>query len=224
MKLPSLDNHNQNYEKVLNSGTVGLVKSKIHKLMEEQAKHSYNVKILELGAGSGFHKQFVAHYGEYWESDIKVQKDVIEGSIKQLKLDAQNLHPLPDNNFSRVIMTCLIAHLENPEKALNEARRVVENKGYISIWVPTETSIFLRTMQRISTRKKSKKLGHNYDSEHYLEHRNYYLFLRALLTKVFVNDEIIKYRFPFKLLPYNYNLVEIWTIKIQKDHDFLPKG
>jgi len=59
------------------------------------------------------------------------------------KGDAQNM-PFDDNFFDTVVAGEVIEHLENPEKFLNEARRVLKDDGIIIITTPNKKSLVNR--------------------------------------------------------------------------------
>jgi len=76
----------------------------------------------------------------------------------QTVADAQVL-PFLDNSFGRVIATCLLLHLQEPELALLEWRRVTENNGLITILIPTEPGLLLRLSRALLTSPKARRLG-----------------------------------------------------------------
>lgn len=135
-----------------------------HKLMEKPFKSNSGYRILELGFGEGEHLAFVAPgYEDYLATDI----DLVRLERSQVKLpqnariqvcDASSL-PFLDSSFDRVIATCLIAHLPNPEFALNEWKRVLKPGGRLTIYVPCEPGFSLRLFRKIFTAPKAKKLG-----------------------------------------------------------------
>lgn len=206
------------YECVINNGFVHKIKSLIHVSMEKSIPNQSLPHILEVGAGSGVHRNFVSsNYGSYTELDIMYELPSQDGNLQKIPGDCQDLSLFESNSFDRLIATCVLAHLADPEKAILEFRRVVKSHGYISLWIPCETNFILRTSQRLTTKRKFKALGDDYDTSHYLEHRNYYLFLDALIRKVFKDDQIQGHRFPFPFLPWSANLLDLYTIKINKE-------
>lgn len=77
--------------------------------------------VLDVGAGDGLITQLLGAKGiEYEAEGVRLAQekgvDVVQG-------DAYNL-PFPDNSFEAVTMIDVIEHLDDPLKALKEARRV----------------------------------------------------------------------------------------------------
>jgi ubiquinone/menaquinone biosynthesis C-methylase UbiE len=188
----------------------------IHKLMEKPFSKSHNSeKIIELGALFGNHRKFIIHdYKEYYETDLLMNQSIAalqetNLKVKRMKLDATNMNKINSETFDRLISTCLIVHLEDPENALTEWRRVVTKKGYLSIWVQLEPSLFIRTVQFLISRRKHKQF---YDT-HFNEHITYYTRVDHFIKKVFSKDDIQKAYFPFRFLPWNLNGTAIYTIR-----------
>lgn len=118
------------YSKVCNTGAVGLVSRFLHHSLESYGyvvrcnrllRRSDLLKILEVGAG-GQHARYLRHsFDRLIECDIRPENipNVADDSriVKEFKtVDAHNL-PYADNCFDRLIATCLLAHLSDPEKA-----------------------------------------------------------------------------------------------------------
>ena len=179
--------HVADYAKVCNAGAVGLVSRFLHRTLESggqvvRRNHILNrsdlLTILEVGAG-GQHAQYVRHsFDRLIQCDIRPENipnvaddPRIEKEFKSV--DAQSL-PYGDNSHDRLIATCLLAHLSDPENALEEWKRVVRPGGAISIFVPCEPGFLLRITQMATTRRKQKSLGYNGRLLHYREHRNHY--------------------------------------------------
>jgi len=75
-----------------------------------------------------------------------------------MQCDAVSL-PFPDQCFDRVIATCLIAHLKDPEVALTEWRRVLRKGGELTMYVPCELGFSLRLFRKLFLAPKAKRLG-----------------------------------------------------------------
>ena len=170
------------------------------------------LKILEVGAG-GQHARYLRHsFDRLIECDIRPENipNVADDSriVKEFKtVDAHNL-PYVDNCFHRLIATCLLAHLSDPEKALEEWKRVVRPGGVISICVPCEPGFLLRISQTMITRRKQKSLGYNGRLLHYREHRKHYPGMMTFIRQIYGSDAIVT-RYPFPFLSWNFNL---WSI------------
>jgi ubiquinone/menaquinone biosynthesis C-methylase UbiE len=204
--------YSDNYDLMLNKGILGSFKNVTHRFIEYPFSGSFASKILELGAGNGYHKKFVSQkFDTYIESDLRSNPN---SSI--IAIDAENLSRFGNEEFDRIIATCLLAHLNHPQKALQEWRRCVKNNGTISIYVPCEPGSGLRLFRFFTTNLKSKIMKIDHYKFHYIEHRNYYLNLKYLLNETFGEDKIRKRHFPFPFLSWNFNFFVIYEIKVVK--------
>ena len=202
------------YEEIYLEGFSGKSKDAIHKIMEKPFKNRTFKKVLELGALSGYHKKFVEHnFDLYIESDILLKNDEVKAeNYKLIYQDAENLKDFSDNSVDRVIATCLVSHLNNPEKCLIEINRVLKKGGVASIWVANDPSFSLRALQIIFRKRKFKKNNLDYDALQFRQHINYFTRINFLLYDVFKEYKIIKSEMPFKGLWYHLNLATIYQI------------
>jgi phosphatidylethanolamine/phosphatidyl-N-methylethanolamine N-methyltransferase len=145
-------------------GVLSLLWKYPHKVMEKKFKSNQGMKILELGFGEGEHLSFVApDFAKYVATDLDAERlerfrpKLIE-KAELMQCDASAL-PFPDDSFDRVIATCLIAHLNNPESALIEWRRVLKPGGKLTMYVPCEPGFSLRLFRRLFSAPKAKRLG-----------------------------------------------------------------
>lgn len=214
--------HRADYSKVCNTGAVGLVSKFLHRSLESFApvsrqkrllRRSDLRKILEVGAGGGQHARYVRHPFD-WLIQCAIRPENIPSVaddpriVKELMMvDAQDL-PYIDNNYDRLIATCLLAHLSDPEKALEEWKRVVRPGGVISIYVPCEPGFLLRISQMMTTRRKQKRLGYNGRLLHYREHRNHYPGMMTFIRQIYGSDATVT-NYPFPFLGWNFNL---WSV------------
>ena len=214
--------HVADYSKVCNTGAVGLVSRFVHRSLESFGivvrrnrilRRSDLLKILEVGAGGGQHARYVRHsFERLIECDIRPENipNVADDPriVKEFKpVDAQNL-PYADNSHDRLIATCLLAHLSDPEKALEEWKRIVRPGGVISIFVPCEPGFLLRISQMMTTRRKQKILGYNGRLLHYREHRNHHPGMMTFIRQIYGSDARVT-NYPFPFLSWNFNL---WSI------------
>ncbi|MDH3324464.1 MAG: class I SAM-dependent methyltransferase [Candidatus Peregrinibacteria bacterium] len=80
-----------------------------------------------------------------------------------LKADVQNM-PFEDNLFDKVIFTHVLEHVDNPEKAISEIRRVLKAGGKLFLEVPT------REMEEFLSKNNSvfkKYIFTGYHKTHY---------------------------------------------------------
>lgn len=209
------------YKKIIREGKVGFVQNLSHKYLERSLKNEKNLRnILEVGVGSGDHLQFVTHtFDQYFQSDIRIaflEEIEKKENLQSIVLDATSI-PLAESSVDRVISTCLLLHLKDPEKALSEWRRVVRDKGVVSILIPCEPGFLLRLARSLSTNLKAKKLGYiNYKLFNARDHINHLPGLKELIKHVFNEDNIKVYKFPFPMMSWNFNLFFVYKIKISK--------
>ena len=213
MEKSSLTYYSENYEGLLNSGLLGRLKGFTHRIIENQVPRGTDYhKVIEVGAGVGTHKKFVRHYYKsYLETDLRHSPYT---HIAQM--DAEALVKISDSEYDRLVATCLLAHLTNPEKALQEWRRIIKTKGLISIYVPCEPGMALRAFRFFTTNIKARLKGINHYRFHYTEHRNYYINLKYLIEEVFRDDKVSVHRFPFVFLSWNFNFFAVYTITVEK--------
>ena len=183
-----------------------------HRLMEKPFKNNSKKRILELGAGEGEHLQFVEqNFDEYLLTDIdknRLDKITIENSqrVSTKQVDASHL-PFDDNTFDRVVATCLVAHLRDPEKAMSEWRRVLKPGGNISIYVPCEPGFALRLFRKLFTAPKAKRLGfEGFNLYIARDHVNDAFRILNLLVEIFREDSVKLVFRPFYFRSWYLNL------------------
>lgn len=102
-------------------------------------------QVLEIGCGLG---HLIAHLVDHYEvygSDInhwaltKAIQNVPGGNF--LKMSAQDLRALPDNQFQIVIAKHVLEHLPYPERAIAEMRRVLTPGGLLLLATPNMDSL-----------------------------------------------------------------------------------
>jgi SAM-dependent methyltransferase len=94
---------------------------------------------LEIGGGSGNFKATVPN---------AVSSDIVMAPWLDVVCDAQRL-PFADSSFSNIVMMDVLHHIENPVRALAEARRVLRPGGHLIACEPAITpisGIFYRLM------------------------------------------------------------------------------
>jgi ubiquinone/menaquinone biosynthesis C-methylase UbiE len=189
-----------------------------HVLMEKPFKSNQGSNILELGCGEGEHIAFVKQdYSSYLATDIdserlkRINLDLNPNSRVRV-CDAEKLD-FKDETFDRVIATCLLAHLPDPESALREWRRVTKVGGSLTIYVPCEPGFALRLFRRIFSAPKARKLGfEGFNLYISRDHRNDAFRLLNIAAEVFRRDRL-KFVFrPFGVRSWYLNLFSILQI------------
>ena len=195
---------------VQGGGVASNIFKKLHKKMEKPYNKSFYPRVLEIGAGSAEHLEFVTHgFKSYILTDIretvlpsKYEKDP---RISQIVADAESL-PFPNSSFDKIKVTCLLHHVENPEKVLNEILRLLSETGKAMIYLPCDPGLAVRFIRNLTTARAARKIGFKgFNLLMAREHRNHVGALLELIKYVFRN-ETIKFDFlPFKFKSWNLN-------------------
>lgn len=225
------DNYYNNfYERIFSKGILGFLQRQIHHKLDRQFEVVEFDSILEVGAGKLEH--LVAgtklSVGRYLATDIRFSnKDSLIsklplhslkiGEVSLEDVDAQKL-PYGDDSFDGLIATCLLIHLKDPEAALLEWRRVVENGGEIVIYVPCEPGLMLRLGRQLAVIPKHLRFGHSqYKLLCAREHISSINILNVYIKNVFHLDKIKVSTWPIPLLrSWNLNLAYFYHIKVIK--------
>ena len=203
------------------TGLLSLLWKYPHWLMERRFKSNSGKTILELGVGEGEHIQFVkSDYQKYLALDFDGER------LKQIELmnlpnvviqqgDAQQLD-FPDHSFDRLIATCLLVHLDNPEAALREWERVLKPGGTLTIYVPCEPGLALKLFRKFVTKPKAKKMGYDgYDLFIARDHKTSADRVITLCRHIFGDGKMAVKYYPFLIKSWYLNLFSV--IHIKKD-------
>jgi SAM-dependent methyltransferase len=183
---------------------------KTHQSIENEYQDKFFDSVLEIGGGVGEHLDFIRHdFSKYLLTDIKLP--VLNNFwsedprvICQIE-DAEGLS-FPDRSFDRVIVTCLLHHVEKPEKVLNEIARVLKPNGVATIFLPCDPGLAVRTLRALTTAREAKKKGfQGYDLMIAREHRNHIQSLLSMTQFAFRAGRIKTNYYPFKLPSWNLN-------------------
>lgn len=222
----NVDHYYKNfYSKMMGSDSSGLLSflwKYPHRVMERLYKTNKDLDILELGFGEGEHLRFVKNdYKSYLATDIDEARLVIPETFRSEKIRTQKIDagklPFKDESFDRIIATCLIAHLDNPENALIEWRRVLKPGGTATIYVALEPGLALRVFRKLITAPKAKRLGfEGFNLYIARDHINDAFRILNILVEVFRKDKIkFSYR-PFFIRSWYLNLFCVVNITKQR--------
>jgi len=214
------------YPLILRGGGVGAVAEWTHRSLEQFPRNWPNNfrKVVEIGAGNGEHFNYVKHgFQEYLETDMRIdvlrngtQNRNSDNRVLQLQLDANDLSQINSNSIDRLVATCVLVHLDNPVAVLTEIRRVLNDGGVASFYVPCEPGLVLRFLRYWTTARKGRKLGVDHLHFHYNEHKFHVLYIQEAMKGVFQSDEVKMTRHPFKYFSWNFNLWQIYQIRVKK--------
>jgi phosphatidylethanolamine/phosphatidyl-N-methylethanolamine N-methyltransferase len=205
------------YGELQSAGCCGRYVEASHKALERNIGHiPANARLLELGGNIGEHCRFVTHsYSEYLVTDYRsVDFKPMNDRVRFEVADAEEL-PYPESSFDRVLVTCVLHHLPNPELALREMRRVVRPGGLISLTLPCDPGLLYRVGKAVGPYRSLKRRGFDQDPRvfHYSQHRNHYPGLNAHIRDIFSTDDIQRRSWPFLVPTWNMNLFSIFQIR-----------
>ena len=109
------------------------------------------IKILDIGAADGLMLgEIKKRFPDSECVGVDNSKELIaankDQNIKIIEGDAENL-PFSENSFDVVVAAAIIEHLDNPEKMLEEARRVLKRGG---IFIVTSPNPFFDKLGRVA--------------------------------------------------------------------------
>ncbi len=202
------------YNEIIWGRGIGAIAVKMtHRAMERTHRNCKYDNVLEVGAGQGQHFEFVKHrFNKYYITDI------VQPSIKNrinVFTKAENVQKMSfsDSSFQRVIVTCLLHHVEKPEEALNEIRRVLVTGGNATIFLPCDPGLLVRMLRACTTARKARKLGFlGYKLMNARDHRNHFGSLLEMVNYVFKNDTVKTKFFPFIFHSWNLNTFVIINV------------
>ena len=136
------------YNTHLYTGLLGYAMRYSHRQLEKfNGKKKYS-KVLEIGAGSAPHIDYLKHeHDEYFIAETSSSAlEFCKGmkNVKAYSYDGVNL-PFEDNFFDRIIILQCLEHVNEPEKFLFEAMNKLRNGGVLSISLPTDPGLLWRS-------------------------------------------------------------------------------
>jgi SAM-dependent methyltransferase len=214
---------NEHYSEVVYQGAGGMVQRHFHRALERPWKTGRFARVLELGATNAEHLTFVHHdFERYTMIDINDSSTARAaaaseaGRVVEFAVgDAQTLTAVADASVDRLVSMCLLHHLDDPDGALHNWRRVVKPGGVISVFVPCDPGVLWRFGRFFTTFRAAKRLGMSDPHIRYLNaraHRNHVASLDAMVAGVFSGDDVRVRRFPFRIASWNANLYYTYQI------------
>lgn len=204
----------------------------MHNLIEKKLSKRDFKDVLEIGAHNSEHLEYVTHaWKSYKMIDLVLPNaEVLKNLPSGASFEVANVDNLPFENqiFDRVIVTCVLHHLTDPEKSLQEVRRVLKEGGQLDILLPNDPGFvyrfikyFTSNLSAIIFTKNSNSLNLSKFLEvryamklfHIREHRNHVEQLRMLVKHTFRNDITSTNYWPFLLKSWNFGVFTIYSIK-----------
>jgi ubiquinone/menaquinone biosynthesis C-methylase UbiE len=214
------DWYQEQYSKVSVTGRPGRAQDVLHTLMERGfGPGDFFEHVLEVGANRGEHLQYVRHgFSQYYLTDLRLPPTSADARVISAEADVEKL-PFADSHFDRVISTCVFHHVNNPEVALQEARRVTKPGGLITILLPTDPGIAYRTVRSMTTVRVASRrgLGRQANLVHARAHHNHFWSLEKLMHAAFADDSVEERFWPLRVRSWNMNLLTIWNIRVAAD-------
>lgn len=203
-------------------GGAGRVQAAMHRSLERKySPATVFPRVLELGANIGEHVPFVKHgFSEYLLTDLRDDFEAAEREdfsgigIRFEEADAEAL-PYRDATFDRVLHTCLLHHLRNPEEALKEIRRVLRPGGTADLFLSGDPGLLFRFGRWIGPYRAAarQELGQIKTLVDARDHRNHAWSLRRLIQHVFRTDAIEERSYPIRGAPMDLSLWRTFRIR-----------
>ena len=198
------------YNTHLYTGLLGFAMRYSHRELEKfNGKKKYS-KVLEVGAGSAPHIDYLKHeHDEYFiaeTSNAALEFYKRMKNVKAYSYDGVNL-PFEDNFFDRIIISQCLEHVNEPEKFLFEMVSKLKKGGVLSISLPTDPGLFWR-LGRLFIKYFIVRRTYNISKEEY-EYKNAIEHVNSIFTLI----NLIRYNFKNQIdesfLPFKINLVDL---------------
>lgn len=185
--------------------------------------------VLELGGGSNAsHLKYVKSMPskKYIILDKNMPTRIEQNRLKHLypklefKKGVAEKIPYGKSYFDHVKITCVLHHVSDLFRAVQEIRRVTKHKGEIIILIPTDPGFLNLFAKKFITFRRVNKVS-EFPAEliYALDHRNSIHNVLAVLNYVFSKDSILIKRLPFFIKSTNFNLMYVCKIVIKKELD-----
>ena len=198
------------YNTHLYTGLLGYAMRYSHRKLEKFIGKKKYSKVLEIGAGSAPHIDYLKHdYDEYFIAEtssyaIEFYKEM--KNIKAYSYDGVNL-PFEDNFFDRIIISHCLEHINKPEQFLFEMMSKLKEGGALSISLPTDPGLLWR-LGRLIIKHFIVKRTYNVSKEEYE-----YINATEHINSIFNLIALIKYHFKNQIdesfLPFRIKLVDL---------------
>ena len=213
--------YSQMYESHTYGGLAGIAQDWMHRSLERGYSHSTAFsRLLEVGGNVGEHVPFVKHaFDEYLLTDLhdslseEQRAKLAASSISFSTADVQAL-PWDPGTFDRVVNTCLLHHVPDPELALMEIRRVLKDGGRADIFLSSDPGGLFRLARAVGPARAARrdhlaKVKRLVDAR---DHRNHVGGLRRLVRHVFRHDRLEERTYPVPAMGWNLSMWHTFRI------------
>lgn len=117
----------------------------VNTLLEQSIESGHNLKILDVGCGSGRGMEEFKKYGEVFGFDISPEAlDFCrQRGLKNVQLaDLNQKLPYDDNSFDLVVALDVLEHVEKDVFALSEIKRILKENGRFLLSVPAHPKLW----------------------------------------------------------------------------------
>ena len=197
------------YNTHLYTGLLGYAMRYSHRQLEKfNGKKKYS-KVLEIGAGSAPHIDYLKHdYDEYFVAETSDHALEFYKGMKNIKAYSYDGTDLPFNNnfFDRIIISQCLEHINEPEKFLLEMMSKLKEGGILSISLPTDPGLLWR-LGRLFIKYFIVKKTYNISKEEYE-----YINATEHVNSIFTLVNLIRYNFKKQIeehcLPFRIKLID----------------
>lgn len=228
---PRIVQHYKDYNEVYYTGSLGLFERWTHMSLEKGIKTLSHPSILDIGGGDGQHVPYLSsEFSNYTILDLldhskKLNPTINEEDLSKVHFvvgDAEKL-PFENDSFDRIILTCILHHVDSPANVLSDCRRVIRDGGVLSIYLPNDPGMVYRWVRHFGAHKKYANQTKRPISEiKYLwaiEHKNHVLGVSIIVKNIFQEDSVLRRSHPLALGSWNLNLFQVYQIVINKVKD-----
>lgn len=207
-KKISTNKINKIYSSHLYTGLNGLLMKYCHSQLEKTLPYGNYKKILEIGAGSEPHFEYLKD--KECEYTI-LEKNKNKKRLKKIKYKIYKGDKIPfkNNSFDRIIISHTLEHIPNPEKFISEMMNKLKKGAVLSISLPTDPGLLWRTgrlfNKMFAIRKKFKLSSLEYDYMNSIEHINSVFNLMSIIRHNYKKN-IIEQFLPFRIRLLDANL------------------
>lgn len=203
---------NKLYNNHLYSGLNGIFMRYCHRKLENYSKDIVTKKILEVGAGTAPHIDYIkCNYEEYKILEISEYSKKFIKDKYGINVDLYDGTKLPyeNNKFDRVIISHCLEHIKDPEKFIEELMSKLKKGGFLSVSLPTDPGFMWRLGRKIVKKfvnTKTYKLNdEEYEYLNSIEHVNSIFNLISIIRYKY-KGSIKEGFYPFRLPLPDFNL------------------